>query len=416
MKNLKRFSMITILLISLLNFMIIQTIYANNNDISINTISTKGINLETQKYWHNGSNIVISDLSLEYWLDANVVQGEDVLYENMFITYKDMTYTRVGLQITVTFDKGGLDVARKTVLNWSKAKSSAICMISDSTYPNYKRIEFSFNGFDIVNGTAKDLKIEKNSNEESWNHNVKNIISSIQFRNTNYYINNVELNTIDYLYNNQVLKKSIFDFNVTLNSTIGTETQKNYIPVILKFRITHNITSTIFKYGMDIDWSKCKAFPTTIPLSTGDDFTLLSNDLITVSNGNWQIGHFTTDPENRTAIFTKNGNELGREYFTTQYQIKGSPTTYNTTRIYIQNESDPGGIYEPPYVSKVFVCFDGFKYNQSTGLIFDPIIVIPCSSSIGLFYLIIFIIILAGISAVPVIFIMKRRSKPKTAS
>ncbi|MHA1831356.1 MAG: hypothetical protein ACTSWR_07495, partial [Candidatus Helarchaeota archaeon] len=176
------------------------------------------------------------------------------------------------------------------------------------------------------------------------------------------------------------------------------------------------ITSTIFKYGMDIDWSKCKAFPTTIPLSTGDDFTLLSNDLITVSNGNWQIGHFTTDPENRTAIFTKNGNELGREYFTTQYQIKGSPTTYNTTRIYIQNESDPGGIYEPPYVSKVFVCFDGFKYNQSTGLIFDPIIVIPCSSSIGLFYLIIFIIILAGISAVPVIFIMKRRSKPKTAS
>ncbi|MHA1268171.1 MAG: hypothetical protein ACTSPY_00165 [Candidatus Helarchaeota archaeon] len=417
MVNLKKSLVIVIIFVLLLNFMCLQIPYINNKKNSSIPIFIKVDNLERQQNWHNGTNILTPEVNLKYWLDTNVKQGEDILYQNMFFTYNDLTFTRVGFQITISFDEGGLDLSSKTVLNWSKAKSSSISMISDSFQPGYVRTEFSFDGFDIINGTAKELQLEKNDDGTIWDYSIKNIIGTIQFKNTNYFIGPVNLYVRNYLYNNQVLKESIAEFNVTINSTIGTETERCYIPVILKFQITHNITSTIFKYGMDIDWSTCKAFPTEVTLNSGDNFTLISRDLITVSNGVWQIGHFTTDSENKTALFIENGVELGREYFTTNYQIKGDPTIYNTTRIYIENESSPGEVYAEPYVSKVFVCFDGFKYNQSSGFVFDPIIVIPCSANLSIFYFsLIIIITIVVISVVSVIYILKKRSKPKIDS
>ncbi|MHA1264906.1 MAG: hypothetical protein ACTSRS_06680 [Candidatus Helarchaeota archaeon] len=375
---------------------------------------------ETQADWHNGTDVSTSEVDITYSLDTNVKQGDDILYQNMFLNYKDKTYTQVGLQIAMSFNEGGLDVANKEVLDWTKVKGSSISMISDSFQNNrYIRTEFRFDGFRIVNGTAEDLQLGFGEDGESWDYYPENVLSTIQINDATYKIGDPILSTRDYSYNNQTLKESIVEFKVAMNATIGTETERCYIPILFTFQITHNITANLYKYGIDIDWSACKAFPTAIPLNSGDDFTLIANDLVTVGNGEWQMGHFTTDPENRTAFFIKDGEELGREYFTTQYQIKGNPIERNTTRIYIANASDTGDIYEEPYISYVFVCFDGFKYNQSTGLVFDPFVIIPCSEfndMIPWTNLLLYVIGLVAVISIVHIFRKKSQLKLKVAS
>ncbi len=413
--NLKYAPIIVLISIFALGVVFVRIPAINPTSITATPDSLTTYGWEAQADWHNGTDISTPEVDLTYSLDSNVKQGDAILYQNMFLDYKDKTYTRVGFQITISFAEGGLNLETKEVLNWSKVKASSISMISDSFQnKNNLRTEFRFDGFDIINGTAEDLQLGFGSDGESWNYYPENVVGTIHFQDGTYKIGNVTLSTRDYTYDNRTLKESIAEFDVAMNATIGTNTTRCHIPILLSFQIIHNVTATVYKYGMDIDWSDCKAFPTTIPLQTGDDFTLIANDLVTVANGEWQIGHFTTDPQNRTAMFIQDGVELGREYFTTHYRIKGDPTIRNTTRIYIANASDPGDIYEEPYVSKVFVCFDGFKYNQSIGLVFDPTVIIPCSEYDGIIpwanLLFSAIIIIAFISIVHILY---RKPQPE---
>jgi hypothetical protein len=128
------------------------------------------------------------------------------------------------------------------------------------------------------------------------------------------------------------------------------------------------------------------------------------------------IKTFTVDAGNSSGIFHCNNTELAQIKVPLHYSLKGSMQVHNTTRIFFENDSY---IWEEnKSQSAIWVCFDGFKYNESTGFIFDPLFIFnngrspnyrPSGSSIGIQGAIFFIAIaLAGVSVV----VMRKRRSP----
>ena len=85
-----------------------------------------------------------------------------------------------------------------------------------------------------------------------------------------------------------------------------------------------------------------------------------------------QLHAFEVNDANDTVIFSYADTEYCRLFLTTNYTIYGD-TPRNTTRLYVENL----GSFHGDTFSGVFVCFDGFKYNQSTGMAFDPTVKVP---------------------------------------
>ena len=195
----------------------------------------------------------------------------------------------------------------------------------------------------------------------------------------------VNLTTRDYSYEGRSLKESIATFNLSINAVIVDSFNWTYVPVVLSFRVTHNVTKNTYKYGADIDWSAAKDFPCLGALSTGDNFSLVANDAFGVGinhdisdvEGGVQLGNYTMNAENDTAIFLLDGVEYAREYMTKTYLINGTEL-HNTTRIFIFNGTHSEDNFTA-FASTTFVIFDGFKYNVSLGFEFDPFVVVPCS-------------------------------------
>ncbi len=176
---------------------------------------------------------------------------------------------------------------------------------------------------------------------------------------------------------------------------------------MLTFQVTHNTTATEYKYGASVDWSADKNFTTATPMTTGESYSLVAQDLLTFSysstNGGQvtQISAFSTDPNNDSAIYYLNSQEICRELVTTQYTIAGSSQVHNTTRIY-QASSYQGSTGN---TSSIDVVFDGFKYNESTGFAFDPAVITPSSiaASSGSSMLLPLIIVISVIAVAAVV-------------
>jgi cell division septation protein DedD len=147
------------------------------------------------------------------------------------------------------------------------------------------------------------------------------------------------------------------------------------------FEVTKNSAYTAYKYGVNVDWSEDNAFPTT-GLNNGDSFSLVSADSLSfaiIQNAVFSTpsSFFPTDAANDSAIYSVNGTEFCQELFPLNYTINGSPQTYNTTRVYVPTQNyvqstDPSLDRNS---STMFVCFDGFYYNQSTEFSFDPTVI-----------------------------------------
>ena len=194
-------------------------------------------------------------------------------------------------------------------------------------------------------------------------------------------------------YNGTAVTDSIATFNVTLDAQIidtqlvrpgpgGMEIPPhqtlNNVPVVLTFQVTENSAYTAYKYGVNLDWSADNAFPTT-GLNNGDNFTLVSFDNLGFETSQsstspiQNIFFFSTDAQNDSAIYSVNGTELCQELFPLNYTINGNSETYNTTRIFVPYQNyDQISALNVTGNSDMFVGFDGFNYNQSSGFSFDP--------------------------------------------
>ncbi len=307
------------------------------------------------------------------------------LTQRMTLSYKDGTQCLVSLGIICTFESGGLDFENDQVLDWNKLRNIASNFGTQSYFNESIKIAtgITFRGFYIVNGTAAEITFINSTATNGWALIMDNICAGISYLNASTKIGHITLSTRDYSHNNQTLKESIADFSVAINGTMGVLGSIVYVPVELKFHVIHNVTSTVYKYGVDVNWSAHKDFPTASvppfsPLQTGEDYTLVADDgfqaniYFMESDETIELHTFETNATNDTAIFSYAGTEYSRLFLTTHFKLN-SVTECNTTRIFIENS----GVYKGMNSSTIYVCFEGFKYNESSGLTFDPAVKVP---------------------------------------
>lgn len=380
--------------------------------------------------WHTDGNSTSPEVDISY-CEMFIPRPFDIfqperLQQMMNFSYNDGTLCKVFFNIICTFGSGGLDFANHQILNWSKCMEIIPHFGVQSFFNDSVLISssYQFNGFYIVNGTAADVQLMNMTGGTSdWEFVPDNVFAFIDYRDTTFKIGHVTLSTREYSYQNQTLNESIADFSVTINASIGVKgpppVEHEYIPVALNFHLIHNVTSTVYKYGVDVNWSAHKDFPTDWnfkTLKTGDDFTLIAADgqqgavYFMDQVDAIQLHAFQINDANDTVIFSYAGTEYCRLFLTTNYTIYGD-TPRNTTRLYVENL----GVFNGDIFSGVFVCFDGFKYNQSTGMAFDPTVKVPSfipSGGGGKIGWAGFLLDILGLSLVAALIIWSKKRKP----
>ena len=190
----------------------------------------------------------------------------------------------------------------------------------------------------------------------------------------NYKVGAVTLNTAEVLYEGNMVTQSIAEFDIIVNATIGNYTYTHDTQVIYKFEVRHMINETRYKFGVEINWTGYEEFPTELNMNIGDEYFLVANDRLSLHIETFAINTFYSNAGNDTAIFKFEDEEICRQYFTTAFKINLTGPDTSTSRLYLQNYTNQGG-----YGSRTYVFFDGFKYGQSNGISYDPMIVVPCS-------------------------------------
>lgn len=273
---------------------------------------------------------------------------------------------------------------------------------------------YSFQGFDIVKGNASNVSLAKISEGSgSFFYTVNNSIGSISYWTNFASIGNVFLST-------GANNESIAHFNISINATMGNGSSQGYqsnitqdpISAVFSFTVTHNLTSTQYKYGANVNWSSAKSFLTAVPMKAGETYSLVAKDLIMfyVGGTNGEVKQFSTDSANDTAIYSWSNQIMCRELLTTGYYIDNGSVLHNTTRIYVADSShDQFG-----NVSSVFVIFSGFSYGNSSSVSFDPAVITPNSLKTGneaqsQLFMPILVIVIVAVVAGGVVFVRTRK-------
>ncbi len=356
--------------------------------------------------WYTGSNESTPLVDVNY---TEMMPQADTLDRSMVLTYgKDATSlpTTVSMHLIYWFNPGGMNDSfssypnyNSQVLNWTQLNGIGLVLSDTGSFGSTATWDttYSFNGFDIINGTAQQLSLSQIGNSTDYAYMLNNQVGSISYANCSAAsISPVTLSTEKTSYNGDAVTDSIATFNVTMEAQIincqltagGPNTPPlpphqtlSNVPVTLMFQITENSAYTAYKYGVNVDWSADNAFPTT-GLNNGDSFSLVSADslgftIIQNAIASTPVSFFPTDAKNDSAIYSINGTEICQELFPLNYTINGSSQTYNTTRFYVPTQNyvqspDPSLARNS---STMYVCFDGFYYNQSTGFSFDPTVI-----------------------------------------
>jgi len=369
--------------------------------------------------WHEGTNQSTAEVDIMYEDYAKLEEdsGMNMLEQTMFIHYNDETFTDAVFIGRLRFNEGG--IIGGVVNDWTKINASEISFTTASESANLSIMsEYNFNGFEIFKGNSTNLELTNHTLVKGWaiKPDETKRLGEIGINNKNFKIGEVTLSTADVPFNGGLTTESIIEFDVFINATIGNSTHEHDIQVIYKFEVRHMINQTRYKYGIDIDWTDFEDFPTELDMNYGDDYLLVANDRLNVGGteeSEFVLSTFSCNPENDTAIFSYNNEEICRQHFTTTFKINLTGTDIDTKRYYSQNNNEDffGNIG-----SRVFVFFDGLKYGQSTGISFDPTVIMPCfytpTSDDGDGYQISFSNLFLGfsiISIIALVIIVKRR-------
>jgi len=358
--------------------------------IEVSSIPQFNYEWQNQSNWHiEQDNITTSEVAVEF--SQEISSEHNCCYQwTRFKYYASSrpTFTpEVAFRFTCIFENGtGIDFEKGCVEDWSELDNVIPVITTDDPIPSeanlgeFTHSERKLRGFKIYNGTGAALNFTKH-NYPSFNYwkikPEKEPIGFINFENSPIRIGDITLDTEPYItLNGEANTKSIANFDVEINATMGTSNNNFTIPAMLNFEINHTVDFTRYKYGVLINWSAIKDFPTDIALNSGDPFCLISDDELQMAYYDPDLSinslyQFEANENNDTIFFKQNNFTLSQNTFTTDYIIKNETSTKNlgTQRKYFQaglNNSD-GELH-----SKLFVVFDGFKYNQSASLHFDP--------------------------------------------
>ena len=381
--------LLTLPTVAPLNFTLDPTSQSTTR-IETNSISQFDYEWQNQSNWHiEEDNITTSEVAVEF--SQEISSEHNCCYQwtrfKYYASRRSSFTPEVAFRFTCTFKNGtGLDFENKIVEDWSELDQIIPVITTDDPIPTEANLgEFSHSerklrGFKIYNGTGNDLNFTK-QNFPSFNYweikPEKEPIGLINFENSPIRIGTITLDTEPYIsLNGEAKTKSIANFDVQINATMGTTSNNHTIPAMLNFEINHTVDYTKYKYGVSINWSNIKDFPTDIVLNSGDPYCLISDDELQMAYYDPDLSinslyQFEANENNDTIFFKQNDFTLSQNTFTTNYIIKNKTSSKDieTKRKYYQaglNNSD-GELH-----SKLLVIFDGFKYNQSTSLHFDP--------------------------------------------
>ncbi|MBD3196437.1 MAG: hypothetical protein GF317_15365 [Candidatus Lokiarchaeota archaeon] len=423
MKFSKEYLIVILFLIHPFSVLAISNIPDHNISDSIHNesiVPSFNYDWQNNSNWHLGSDKSTPQLNLNYLEEFS--EDKNCVYQWAKITYKDTTSSEVAFRFTCSFDNGtGVDFVNNKVKDWRELDHIEPTLTTDTPLSSaigsgdFCHSERVFEGFSLYNGSSKELNFIKYNHGSNYEIIPdQDEIAHINFQFSPIRIGIPTISTEDYTsLNGQVTKKSIIHLEINLNATIGTQEENTTIPVNLNFQINHTIDYTKYKYGIDIDWSKSKAFPTQGELNTGDEYCLISKDDLqfTIYEPEQISYHtFKTNSENDTAYFSRNNVTLSQFEFTKQYRIKNNAYYNQTGRKYFRDAGNDTFDGRPH--SKVYVMYDGFKYNSSTGLEFDPtfsvFIISESETSILVFVIIIGAISFIGIGGY---LLYRRRNK-----
>ena len=413
------FSSAKVLLVILVSLFLLSGVFVSPTSVNTRSYAQSS---DSSQPWHQGTNESTPQVDVNYTqqfsqgVTETTNETSDLLSGGMTLRYMDGTGEMIALTTTYAFTQGGINMSDDQVLNWSDVFNAGINLNTWATV-NKTAIGtiYSFMGFDIVNGTANQFNLTRNNLDFGNNtcpgcfdYSVNNIIGSINYANaSSISIGAVSLSTANTTYDGNTLTESIAKFNVTVDALMSdlplppippqmqNLTDDVPVPVVLMFTVIHDTAQTNIKYGVSINWNATKAFPVAkengdIPghelypanFTTGDNFSLVAQDRLSFAYGSSQntmvnLPTFSSDALNDSAIYYVNNTQLCKEQFPTNFTMLGSSQLYNTTRDYI-----PVSWQTTWNQSSIFVVFGGFKYNESSGFMFDPAVITPNSVSV----------------------------------
>ncbi|MEE9376889.1 MAG: hypothetical protein V3V33_02515 [Candidatus Lokiarchaeia archaeon] len=375
MKVIKKKNLNIILLISIIIPLFLSV---PNNTLNYENVSIKRAGWSSNADWHEEDNKSTAEVDVVYRevLGVDGHSGLDMLEQRMDINYKDGTGANAGFVTRLKFNDGG--VGGGVVDDWSKISGTEPTFYSGSIISNQTvGADYKFNGFGIYKGNSSNIALLNHTVGEGWDLKLDESekVGEIDVLTKNYKVGAVTLSTNEVLYGGNMVTQSVAEFDIIVNATIGNTTHTHDIQVIYKFEVRHMINETRYKFGVDIDWTGIEDFPTELNMNSGDEYLLVANDRLGVGIDKFPINTFYSNAENDTAIFKFEDEEICRQYFTTAFKINLTGSDTSTSRLYLQNASyhSPGG-----YMSRVYVFFDGFRYGQSNGIRYDPLVVVPC--------------------------------------
>jgi len=389
--------------------------------MTTNGVPTRSAGPEAMANWHDGTDRTENGVSITFTQTAQAAAGvhaPDVVanvYQEMDLVFNDAGNTKLGWLNIIGFVSGGVDVGNNKVLDWSKVKLIGFGLTTRNFLngSEYVGTDIPWGELYVVKGDASDVKFSTGLNYTA----VEDSSAVVNFYNCTTHIGPVSTAISG--------NDTIAAFSVTFDAGIGPKGGAQVpIPANVTIKITHKPDRNIIEYGMALDWSGAKQFQCqeNQPLAPGDHYSLVFEERAQVVHGAIAIGGPTnvrtiasfsmTDPtKNDTADLVDNGFVYATWHFTTNYTIAGESTPRQTTRVHFLNAR--GCSYEgatTPYMSVVFVIFDGFVYGTSTGFSFDPAAIIPWGpGGLSIVWILLIIGIVGAVGAGVAVFLIHRR-------
>lgn len=356
--------------------------------------------------WHDGNATSTDEVIITYEVRYSRAEefSEETLSQRMWLSYQDGTKAKMGIELLHWFEIGGLDIAGQNVLDWDKALKCEITFFTVSYNENGRKIEGRHvaQGFDIYNGTKVDFGYYNNSLDSpetpnAWGMNPSGAngapfpLAHIRYGEGNITIGEVSLSTRGYTSRGTDYKESRAEFNVTLDAVVGTDNNNITMPAIISYELIHNVTHNMYKYGINMNWADNKDFTTDGLMNHGDDYFLVSKDLLECfygTTGSSDLKQYYTDASglNKTTVYKDpNDNVLLTQYLHLTYNVVNSSgsTEHDTVRYYFFDGRYEGDTLNQ-YGSNMMIFHEGFKWNVSTGFNFDPTVIVPCALYSGL--------------------------------
>lgn len=363
--------------------------FALSNDAEPEIMSQSDIDVgwQTGDNWHLGTDLTTDEVDVTYSVEFQ--EDKNCIYQWCKFTYppESPSFTpEVAFRFTLTFNDGaGVDWESETVTDWNELDLITPTLTTDAKIPDGANLgdmshsERYFNGFEIYNGTADDINISQFEEDTymGYRPDQNRYLGFIKFTSSPIRLGEVTLDTEPYTTIKGVSStKSIAEFRVSINATMGTSTDNETVPAYLDFNINRTVDFTRYKYGVDVNWSNVKDFPTELPMDEGDSFSLVAADDLQFcyyeNDETKEVFTFDINPTNDTAKITKNGFTLSTNHFTTEYDVfnESGSMHMETKRFYYRQANMD--FADRVNRSKVFVVYDGFEYNVSEKLVFDP--------------------------------------------